>query len=110
MSDTISAPQLARKIGTDPKTLRRFLRENDSFRNPGSGKRYEFTESEASSVEKAFKLWNGLRRSQTSRNTSVKNKQQRDSKDSACKRIDALEASLKSSGKHISQYVSWNER
>lgn len=115
MSGKLSARELAERIGTDPKTLRRFLRENDSFRNPGSGGRYEFTEKEAQSAERAFKVWraNSPRRAQTSPKSSAKSKTQRSSEDAkqrARERVDALEASLKSSGKHISQYVAWNER
>lgn len=111
MSDKMSARELADQIGTDPKTLRRFLRENASFRNPGSGGRYEFTPSEAASAEKAFKVWRqgSPRRSQTSAKSSAKSKTQTTS-EGVKKRIDALEASLKASGKHISQYVPWNER
>lgn len=105
---TLSAPQLAAQIGTDPKTLRRFLRENDSFRNPGSGKRYTFTAREAASVEKAFRAWDGTRtRRQTTGETRPKNKSERtaaERKNAARTRIDALEKSLRSTGKHISQH------
>lgn len=106
---TYSAPALAQKIGTDAKTLRRFLRENASFRNPGSGGRYVFTAKEAESVEKAFRSWDGKRsrRSQTSDNTRAKGKTQSRSAErqkSAQKRVDALEAALLASGKHISQH------
>lgn len=101
-----SAPQLAEKIGTDSKTLRHFLRQNDSFRNPGSGGRYSFTESEARSVEKAFNAWRRARRSQTSGDTSARGKTQKSAaggKKRAQERVDSLEASLLASGKHISQ-------
>lgn len=112
MSGKLSARDLAEKIGTDPKTLRRFLRENDSFRNPGSGGRYQFTIKEAASVEKAFNAWrvNSPRRAQTPRDASAKSKTQRGDKDAVRARMDALEASLKASGKHISQYVPWYEK
>lgn len=109
MSDTLSAPELAKQIGTDPKTLRRFLRENDSFRNPGSGKRYEFTQKEAVSVEKAFRAWAGQRRprnTQTTGESRAKGKStesKRARQIAARERVDALEASLRASGKHISQ-------
>jgi len=111
MSDSLSATQLAQMINTDPKTLRRFLRENESFRNPGSGGRYSFTQKEAESVQRAFKSWSSTRtkRSKTSSSDSAKGKTQMTSEQrqsAARTRVDALEKSLKSNGKHISQYVS----
>lgn len=108
-SDSLSATQLAAQIGTDPKTLRRFLRENDSFRNPGSGKRYVFSAREAASVEKAFRAWDGKRsrRSQTTGDTRPKNKSERTAAERekrAKERVDALETSLRARGVHIDQH------
>lgn len=105
---TLSAPQLAAEIGTDPKTLRRFLRENDSFRNPGSGKRYTFTPREAESVKRAFNAWDGTRtRRQTTGDTRPKNKSERTAAERekrAKERVDALETSLRARGVHIDQH------
>jgi hypothetical protein len=43
MPDTFSAKQVANRIGTDPKTLRKFLRSPSSpYEAVGQGKRYEF--------------------------------------------------------------------
>lgn len=105
MSDELTAPQLAQQIGTDPKTLRRFLRENDSYRNPGSGKRYSFTKSEAASVERAFKNWISSRRPRSSKTTGETSPKQTRTTN-AKRRVDALEESLKRSGKHLSQHSS----
>lgn len=103
---TYSATQTAEMIGTDAKTLRRFLRENDAYRNPGSGKRYVFTAREVESVRRAFASWQGtrVRQRQTSGETRAKDKTQDDRHQRARERLDALETSLKSSGKHISQH------
>lgn len=54
----ITAKQLAQAVGTDAKTLRRFLRsylrEND-LETPGQGGRYAFTKREAKGLAVAFK-------------------------------------------------------
>lgn len=102
---TYSASQAADLIGTDPKTLRRFLRENGSYHNPGSGSRYVFKPSDVEPLSKSFKAWSGSRRT---KQMSGKNAQSKDpvvdSKSRATERVDALEASLKKRGVHISQH------
>jgi predicted SprT family Zn-dependent metalloprotease len=99
-SKTYSAPELAEQLGVDAKTLRRFLRENGSFRNPGSGARYTFTASEAKSVEKAFNSWRSGKSSAKTTNGAKPKSKTSDVK----KRIDTLEAGLKAQGNHISQH------
>lgn len=108
-----SASEAAMRIGTDAKTLRRFLRDNDSYTNVGSGGRYSFTSKEVTSMAKAFTSWNSSRSkkiapsSQTSAKTSKTTKRTEtaaERKRRADARVDALEASLKKSGKHISQH------
>jgi len=51
---TFSANEAAATIGVDPRALRRFLRNNDSYRNAGMGGRYQFTESEVASLGRAL--------------------------------------------------------
>lgn len=49
--------EAAAAIGTTPRLLRRFLRENDSWRNAGIGGRYMFTEPEVASLNIQFHKW-----------------------------------------------------
>lgn len=99
----LSAPELAAEMEIDAKLLRRFLRENASFNNPGSGGRYKFTTSEAASVKKAFTKWNARR---SARQTSAGASKSSTSKTTSAKaRVDALETSLRTTGKHISQHA-----
>lgn len=51
--------EAAAQIGTTPRLLRRFLRDNDSWRNAGIGGRYMFTESEVKSLNIQFHKWRG---------------------------------------------------
>lgn len=53
--DTAAA---AVRLGTDTRTLRRFLRSKKStFEAVGSQGRYEFTEAQLGTLEKRFKAW-----------------------------------------------------
>jgi Lon protease-like protein len=66
MSDTeettFTAKQLARKVGTDPKTLRKFLRSTASpVEAVGQGGRYEFDSEAAELISNAFKTWSQVR-------------------------------------------------
>jgi hypothetical protein len=49
--------EAAAEIGTTPRLLRRFLRDNDSWHNAGIGGRYLFTESEVKSLNIQFHKW-----------------------------------------------------
>lgn len=50
--------EAAAEIGTTPRALRRFLRDNDSWRNAGIGGRYMFTEEDVKSLNIQFHKWN----------------------------------------------------
>ena len=50
--------EAAAAIGTTPRALRRFLRDNDSWRNAGIGGRYMFTDEEVKSLNIQFHKWN----------------------------------------------------
>lgn len=57
-SKTFGAKQVASRIGTDPKTFRKFLRSSASpVQAVGQGKRYDFPESELPKLAQAFKKW-----------------------------------------------------
>lgn len=56
--ETYSAKQVATRIGTDPKTLRKFFRSPKSTFEPvGQGGRYEFPKSDLPAIQKAFDAW-----------------------------------------------------
>jgi hypothetical protein len=58
----------AEEIGTTPRLLRRFIRENDSWKNATHAGRYSFTTSEMEALKKQFQAWQGTR--STRRTTS----------------------------------------
>lgn len=49
--------EAAAEIGTTPRLLRRFLRDNDSWRAVGIGGRYLFTDAEIKSLNVQFHKW-----------------------------------------------------
>lgn len=53
-----TSTEAAAEIGTTPRLLRRFLRDNDSWRNAGIGGRYMFTDAEVKSLNIQFHKWN----------------------------------------------------
>lgn len=53
---------VADALGTEPRILRRFLRDKKStFTAVGSGARYEFTEADIPELERRFNEWAGKR-------------------------------------------------
>lgn len=62
--ELISAKGAAHRMGIDARTLRKFLRSDDSpFPAVGQGHRYNFTEQEFSKLKKRFEKWNAKRNS-----------------------------------------------
>lgn len=56
--ETYSAKQVARRIGTDAKTFRKWLRSSSSPYPPvGQGKRYEFPVKELDHIKLHFNAW-----------------------------------------------------
>lgn len=51
----LTTREVAEKLETDPRTLRRFLRARD--KGVGAGKRYEFTGKDIAPLKKAFDAW-----------------------------------------------------
>lgn len=69
---TYSAKQVATRIGTDAKQLRKFFRDDKSGYTPvGQGGRYDFPESEIPKIKEAFDAWNSTK---TKRNRSPQKK------------------------------------
>jgi hypothetical protein len=59
---TYSAKQVATRIGTDAKQLRKFFRDPQSGYKPvGQGGRYDFPESEILKIKTAFDAWNSTK-------------------------------------------------
>lgn len=58
----------AEEIGTTPRLLRRFIRENDSWKNATHAGRYSFTKAELEALKKQFNAWQSTR--STRRTTS----------------------------------------
>jgi hypothetical protein len=113
-----SASEAAAELGTDGKTLRRFLRQDPSFKNAGSGGRYEFTTADMPKLTEKFNAWHN--RPKTSRSVGqpmisdaaglphsiVRSRDPRDQarvRQLSQERVDRLEAALKAAGLHISQ-------
>lgn len=60
--DTLTAKQVATRIGTDSKTLRKFFRSDKStVEAVGQGGRYEFAKEDLAKIEQEFKAWNTTR-------------------------------------------------
>lgn len=54
----LSAKEVARELGTDARTLRKFFRSGDSPVDPvGQGSRYQVESKEMKKVKKAFDAW-----------------------------------------------------
>lgn len=59
---TYSAKQVATRIGTDAKQLRKFLRDpNSGYIAVGQGGRYDFPEEELVKIQAAFDTWNSTK-------------------------------------------------
>lgn len=56
-TEKFSAKEAAIQIGTDARTLRKFIRSSNDFDAVGQGNRYEFTKSEIKALKKAFLAW-----------------------------------------------------
>lgn len=63
MPNIYSSMDAAAELGTTPRLLRRFIRQNDSWKNATHAGRYSFTESEMKSLKIQFNSWQGTRSS-----------------------------------------------
>jgi hypothetical protein len=118
-----SASEAATELGTDGRTLRRFLRTADSGFTPvGSGGSYSFSTGDMPKLKSAFEKWNTRpTRTVNKKNTeggvviedrpglsaTVIHSRLRTDREAVAKlsreRVDRLEAALRSKGLHISQ-------
>lgn len=53
----MSSKEMAEAVGTDPRTLRIFLRQSTAYESVGSGARYSFVKSDVAKIKKAFTAW-----------------------------------------------------
>lgn len=110
---TYTASEAATELGTDGKTLRRFLRQDPTYKNAGSGGRYEFRTGDMPQLTEKFAEWqNRPKSSKSSGVTLIEDAPgltYRQAKDPAAvraisqERVDRLEAALRAAGLHISQ-------
>src|SRR5690606_10457475 len=64
--DTLTAKQVATRLGTDAKNLRKFFRSKASTVEPvGQGGRYEFNASDFEKIKAEFDAWNSTKRTRT---------------------------------------------
>lgn len=61
MPQIYSSMDAAEELGTTARLLRRFIRQNDSWKNATHAGRYSFTESEMKSLKIQFDKWIGSR-------------------------------------------------
>lgn len=64
MTKFITPKELAQKLDTDPRTVRKFLRKNardNGSETPGKGSRWEIDSKTVPALRKGFKIWNDAR-------------------------------------------------
>lgn len=73
--ETYTAKQVATRLGTDSKTLRKFFRSSASTIEPvGQGGRYEFAKEDIGQIGEEFKKWNSGKTPRTSSDGTKKDK------------------------------------
>jgi hypothetical protein len=92
-SNTLSAKELAQECGTDPKTVRKFLRDHlAADEQPGQGGRYAFTKKEAKDLVKAYKEWGAGKAAKAE--TKSKSKKTEEIEDLSDEELEDFEADL----------------
>ena len=56
-ADKLTTKQVAEALGTDPKTLRVFLRASSDYEAVGAGSRYSFTTKDVGPMKTRFAKW-----------------------------------------------------
>ncbi|MGS2808149.1 hypothetical protein [Nocardia sp. MW-W600-9] len=56
-TEKLTTKQVAEALGTDPKTLRVFLRASDDYEAVGAGSRYSFTTKDVGPMKTRFAKW-----------------------------------------------------
>lgn len=60
----LTTREVAEELGTDPRTLRKFLRDDSTIENAGKGNRYEFRRNQLKSLKKGFASWSKTRQAE----------------------------------------------
>jgi hypothetical protein len=89
-SNTLSAKELAQRCGTDPKTVRKFLRDHlPQDEQPGQGGRYAFTKGQVKELVKAYKAWGAGKAAKAEKAESKSNEDIEDLSDEELEDFDA---------------------
>ena len=56
-TDALTTTEVADKVGTDARKLRKFLRDFDAIESPGRGGRYDFSDAELEELKAAYEEW-----------------------------------------------------
>lgn len=95
--ETLTAKQVATRIGTDAKTLRKFFRSPASTTEAvGQGGRYEFAKDDLPQIKEEFEKWNSTKTTRTARGPKAE-KPTRNSKP-AVEEIDEVDEELELDG------------
>lgn len=71
MAETLDCKKVASTLNTEPRKLRRFLREDSTYMNVGQGGRYKFTYADLEMLRERFTLWQeGVNTRRAKRNTT----------------------------------------
>jgi hypothetical protein len=57
MPNMLTAKEVATRLDTDARTLRKFLRSTDQVESPGKGSRYSIEAKAVRSLKKGFDAW-----------------------------------------------------
>lgn len=63
MARTMTPKEVALELGTDARTLRKFLRTIETVDSPGKGGRYAIEARKVNSLKKGFNAWIDAKRS-----------------------------------------------
>jgi hypothetical protein len=92
MAEDMDTAKVASEIGTDARTLRKFLRSSVSpLQSVGQGARYTFTSADIPELKEKFESWRGGRRGSSSTPSTPKSIRTRTSR-APVEKIDPLEA------------------
>jgi hypothetical protein len=70
---TLTPKELATQIGTDPKTVRKFLRSTEGLdRKVGKGHRWSIEAKQVKGLKSRFGKWDAARREEIARNAAAR--------------------------------------
>lgn len=97
-----TAAEVAAMLDVDPKTFRRYLRdETSTFRPVGQGKRYGFDAKEIAWIKVHFPAWQAKHTRGAKKTDDVQ-----PTEAAGASRAAALDAALRDAGLHVSQHAA----